>query len=858
MAAEDRASNSDPLHQINVDLAHYRRLLELVGNYNFGDSNTFSRYAATIDYGRTLLLDTLLQFNSSDMAIRRMKESIQQQIARMDRPYPLASDYERMLLLSDRSYGLLARQPNRLFLTLPTNVDHWDDANTSTHTFCIYFMCNNTPTQYWTPRSQPYHVHITDHTGYDLDRPQEFLQAHGDHALAVLLMVKYGYRHSNYHVPSLSSFEILKTGTGSSPRHNLAKGTIESLIDRAIEYIRTFIQLDQSSTRGKGPWDIKPFLRLDDNDHGTGDSFMFQPDGLGNQWICKYHFPFDPATEVLQQFVQSLGGTIDLHNNIIKVTLKSPFDAAHLAEYHKPKIRFSEAFVHIAWNSSRNELKEVCRLLVEAKLLVLHIFGVSSSVGSHSPIEFTCPYASRIILHDYPWRNESYIAISLSPRRKGHLGLFLRRQVVDELCTSWENLANYLFDEFQKCHGNVVHWAVNNMREKLARHMACDLSGISVFDAESNIWQGQFGFSEGGMSGLVEASIPCTQFSSNELEYGMLRRLVLQTYHTDDMLQILSLMDFSPALQKIDTPAQGNVVFTRIASIRHKCHGRGPPLEVRFVHHQEKVLARVAIRGKDDSESLETSSQSQNILAVDFLEWHLDHISERLRDDDVQLLESASRIFSSALTSFTLDITTLTVEGLTSICIVLQRSTLEHLHIRCVPFMPFLGVSVGSVLRAIQWSTIKSLVLTGSSIDDWLQLSGSKGNLIDLTGSWVDPSTSGPRLLFLSIIACEQKTVLSHASALAIHHLVHSCPLLELQLKNLELKRRDWDLILGGIHYSILKILRVSGGNIPGIKKYKAVLGSQFQQLKGRVRGSLRMAQHDRGQGRSSKECATQ
>ncbi|KAG0335072.1 hypothetical protein BG000_007818 [Podila horticola] len=164
--------------------------------------------------------------------------------------------------------------------------------------------------------------------------------------------------------------------------------------------------------------------------------------------------------------------------------------------------------------------------------------------------------------------------------------------------------------------------------------MACDLSGISVFDAESNIWQGQFGFSEGGMSGLVEASIPCTQFSSNELEYGMLRRLVLQTYHADDMLQILSLMDCSPALQKIDTPAQGNVVFTRIA--------------------------------------------------------------------------------------------------------------------------------------------------------------------------------------------------------------------------------RDWDLILGGIHYSILKILRVSGSNIPGIKKYKAVLGSQFQQLKGRVRGSLRMAQHDRGQGRSSKECATQ
>lgn len=72
------------------------------------------------------------------------------------------------------------------------------------------------------------------------------------------------------------------------------------------------------------------------------------------------------------------------------------------------------------------------------------------------------------------------------------------------------------------------------------------------------------------------------------------------------------------------------------------------------------------------------------------------------------------------------------------------------------------------------------------------------------------------------------------------------------------MKKRDWDLILGGIHYSTLKDLALSGSNVPGAKKFEAVLGSQLQQFKGRVKGSLRKGQRDQDQKRLSKDCAMQ
>ncbi|KAF9379363.1 hypothetical protein CPB97_008986, partial [Podila verticillata] len=317
-------------------------------------------------------------------------------------------------------------------------------------------------------------------------------------------------------------------------------------------------------------------------------------------------------------------------------------------------------------------------------------------------------------------------------------------------------------------------------------------------------------------------NVRMTNWSANG--EGKEREKVEEGVWPQDMLRLLSLMACSPLLEHIH--------FT---SISQNYHRNTLPLELSFSHHEEATVAKLMIGHGDRPHIAKADSQGSTTPSITILEWNLDHVHESMQDSGAQVFDIISRQFPSAFTSFTLDITALTVQGLVSIQNVLQRSTLGHLHVKCVPFFCSLESNIGRVLQAVPWFTIKSLVLTGSGIDLWLKLWASEGDLHGLVGTCDDISSPGPCLSSLSITATEQnKAVLSHTSALAIHHLVHSCPLLELRLKNLELKKQDWELVLGGINSSTLKKLSLRGSNAPGAKKYKVVLNREFQKLKGR------------------------
>ncbi|KAF9318880.1 hypothetical protein BG003_010397 [Podila horticola] len=431
--------------------------------------------------------------------------------------------------------------------------------------------------------------------------------------------------------------------------------------------------------------------------------------------------------------------------------------------------------------------------------------------------------------------------MSLKKQGHGQIGL-LFQQPIDTSHIFWTDLASYLSDELKKFQEGSGDRALGTLRWILDEHKISGLAGINVFSHNGNCWEGQLTVKGGRYYGVEQVSIPSTRFSASDLECGLLRRLVLNCYHAKDMLQALSLIKSNPLLLSIDLPAERCNVSASIESIRQKCYGRVLPLEVTSLDYHGTVLAKVVIRSKDDSVSLEASTHSQSTPTIDVLEWRLDQVSTRLRDYDVQLLESASQVIPSLLINLTLDITALTAQGLANLCIVLQRSTLEHLHIKCVPFIPYYGASVGSVLRAIQWPTIKSLVLTGNNIDDWLQVWGSNGDLFDLAGSWFATSAFGPCLSSLHVIASDMnENELSHASALAIQHLVYSSRLVELHLKNVVLQEsRDWDLVLGGIHYAKLKKIALQNCNIPESQRRKAVVGRPFLSIKDRVGGWMR------------------
>lgn len=478
----------------------------------------------------------------------------------------------------------------------------------------------------------------------------------------------------------------------------------------------------------------------------------------------------------------------------------------------------------------------MCEKLVSAGFFLLRVYGVSSCVASQGPIGLIRNTTSIGILFDYPRPAESYVFITMDGQltareyaERGqvskraellhrHYGLHIQRPV-DETDILFGSLVHYMSDETEKSE---LSQALFKQRERPSQHITLGLSGVSAFHRDELNWQEQLGIEGGIFYGPVEAAIPNPRFLSVILQGGSLRRLVLQSYSTEDMLQVISLLAFNPLLQMIEVPAQGNNIFARIDSIHQGCHNRALPVEVNFLHQQQeriRVLAKVVIGGAKHSKTLEVSPRSQTHPAVGILECQLDH--GPIWDDGVQVLDSASRLFPFALTSFTVDITSLSPKGLVHVCNVLQRSDLQHLHLKCVPFMASQEMSIAQVLQAIQWLTIKSLVLTDDNIDYWLKLWSSSGGLCGLTGAWIDSSTYGLSLASLSIIAHEKnKSKLSHESVLAIHHLMYSFCLIDLHLENILLeKKTEWDLVLGGIHYSSLGRMSFKGCDISDSQK---------------------------------------
>lgn len=858
---QDRIAN---VQYVKAELADYRDQAENFVNIKFDSMTKFLQFVATKDsYRAKLLAATLSHFNDNDTTIQKEKENILQEVIRLDELVPQADDQERIFRLARTTYHEFRRPPNLLFLVLPTSLGQWDPANTTSPTFRLYFLCKGTEVKDREIEAHSLYdeyAHISDHAGYVLKSPQEFLLRHGDHALAVLLMVKYGFFGSDYRVPNLHSFKVLATVKGTTPRHNLTSSNIGPLTDEAIAYIRAFPQLIQSSQLNIDPWGIKSFLQLDDSDNGTGDLCFQQCAGENETlWLCMDHFPLDSGIKALQHFVQSRDGIIDLHNRTIRITLTSTSEADRLAACNKSNVRYFEVFLYIAWGVTRHELREVCEKLVGAGFLLLRVHGVPSYVADLGPIALNRDTTSLILLCDYPRPAESYVFITIQDQftereyveqgktsgRKDLLcryyGLHIQR-LVDEADILFGDLVHYLSDEIEKSEKGMVLF---KQRERPSQHTTLGLSGVSVFHHDELNWQGKLGVEESIVFGLAEAVIPNTYFNTMILERGDLRCLVLRSHSTEDMLQVISLMECSPLLQKIEVPVQGNNIFARIESIRQSCHNRAHSLEVSFLYPQERdrMLAKVTIGGAEHSEALEVVPYSHNSPSVDILDWHLDHVSGPIRDNGVQILDSASRLFPSALTSFTVDITPLSPQGLVHVCNVLQRSALEHLHVRCVPFMPFLGENISQIFQAIRWPTIKDLVLSDNNIDDWLALWGSSdGGLHDLIGAWIDTSASGPGLASLSIIAHEEsKATLSHASTLAIHHLVYSCRLVELRLENIVMeKKQDWDLVLKGIHYSSLRSVGLQGSNMSKSQRRRVVRGRSLLRIKERVGGWLR------------------
>ncbi|KAF9329594.1 hypothetical protein BG006_007355, partial [Podila minutissima] len=668
---------------------------------------------------------------------------------------------------------------SHLFLVLPSSLERWDDMDPTTHSFRLYFICD--------PRSStatilPQHIHVTGHQGYDIDQPQAFFQQYGQYTLTLLNMVKHGYPRGPYSVPASDTFEILRPG--APVRHVLTRENIGPLVDKSIAHISKLsfkkslwkIVLNPRESRHLGS-----FLRIHGGELGLGGLHRVVERMPSDHvhWRCPNHAEHTRNSR-LESIVGTLGGKVDrsLHTIAVSPSAVQVVDIATALQGTKSVF---DATIRFTWIVSRDELQEVLALMAHSGVVALQLDGLTSKARIHNSENEEDMFVDTVgssklqlvTLLNYPQPSEQYLYLGKAGSDAFGLQLSLPAELPH---FDWFNLRMTLERGLarigKKTRTSLIQPSLQEGFRQLVLEKDLNIRGIDLFEPESKMWQGRLGMQRGVVIGLSDTTAPSKMICRSLLEYGTLRALRLRTQDSVDIPYLHSLIELNPRLQYLDIPAQEERIFKYLGPLWRK--GVSGQLQVVLRElSAENTLHRIAslVVGTSLSDS-SGSVVSVGLHVVVVSRWQSQYVSGLRADQDARVLDIATLKFPSVVTSLILNLSAFTRPGHSSIQKVLQRSSLERLVVHCSHFDSNLREYFGQVLSNVQWPTIKSPILVGVKIDDWIRVWTELGNIFGASPGL------GPRLSCFDIV------------------------------ENIQLQDDgDWDLIIGAFDFATLKSL---------------------------------------------------
>lgn len=704
-----------------------------------------------------------------------------------------------------------------LFIILPSDLDSWNDSDPSTHKFRLHFLCNiqrqAVEAVNLEQKELPQHVHLANHPGYSLKQPQEFFQLYGDYVLRVLQMVKHGY-FTRGKIPSLDTFEILWNCDPAVIGSNVTKDTIGAAVDKAIAHLQDISPPKWTKHVGLTRCQIaaiKGYLAVQDGEILEGGLHRVFSDGQSVKWACQPHAHqyLNPVSlEEFRDFVSNHGGHCDVQQSKLKIELESVAKASQflgLLKYVKHAVDIS---IKLAWTATRLEVNRLCKDIAKTKTVVLELDGISFEIlpqdieecmgnfFDYETMENTGPQC--VILVNYPHPQERCIFFE---------GVSLRSILSPtQSLDCWVELRSDLerYGQLLSTARTTSYWTTASkiILSTLKKYGFLALTTAKFYCGG---WSAVFDLQCGALSEVRSLDMACPQAV---LFSGSLRTLEL---HLCDLnfdqavfrMALFHAVESNISLQELKISHQGldALYYTEKIFKLLPLSSRLFRLTLldRMRDAQARVIAQLFIStcdslaacGLGNNSPLFEQHSAEAPVAVAFSEWDCDNIFIQLSDYTAWFLDLATQRHPSALTSFTLDVSALSEYGFTFVQRTLSRSNLEHLKILCSPFDSNLSDSIARVLDSVQWSMLKSLVLSGEIIDQWVRLLSVSCapclQLLSICGTGSDP----------------QKV--SHQSALNIHRLLYSNSLIELHFENaLLIDNNDWLLIVENMDLSLV------------------------------------------------------
>ncbi|KAF8933126.1 hypothetical protein BGZ52_008542, partial [Haplosporangium bisporale] len=711
-----------------------------------------------------------------------------------------------------REYSTLS-----LFFTLPYDLDSRDGTDPSTRQFRLYFLCDN-----WkgkgTNEELPQHVHLSNHPGYNLKKPEEFFQKYGDYILRVLQMIKHGYSSRYYEIPPLDANNILWNCDPNIIGSHLTMD-IGPLVDRAISY---FLELSPPKWKKKLELTsdlsaaIKTYLDVQDGDNAEGNLHRYYDGNRNVFWKCEAHAHqhlSSQSLERLKEFVQSHEGYVDMQQATIRVELRSMNEVDQFLPHLYDVRHTFDISVKLGWKATLLEVKRLCLDIGETETMVLELDGITVEIHPQGNDRYMRNFVLQdiiektgirvIALLNYPRPQEQCVHVyhyslqfKTPPAQSSRNWTELRRDLIrfhDTVSTAQDpsvrNSAAMLLQSTLKKEGFSEAQTVT----------AYSKEGSAVFDRKS-----------GAVVEVLTEDMDCPE---GMLSAGSIQTLRVHLNSLDFDQEIFNAMRVNTELKDLIVSYYGHNILYYTDHIVGKWHSSSTPFCLTLLDRMKDTRGRIIaqlVSGKSDRSDLsdgrfyprecDTNSSfyqqqqhSDVLMDIVFTQWDCDHVFSKVSDYSASFLDMASQQHPSVLIRFTLDVSCLSCNGLSSVREVLRRSDLEHLHIVCNP-IDSQSESIALVLGAVQWSTLKSLVFAGNNIEAWIDLF---------------QTPFSPRLLSLQIQGTWPSIQeLSHSSVLFIHNLVCSSQLVDFHLRNVKLQDGcDWTLIIDSIDFSLLKIL---------------------------------------------------
>lgn len=293
--------------------------------------------------------------------------------------------------IATQTYELNEYQIPRLFVILPRDGSTNLEKITSPfiQRFRLYFLCEcgeHTGPIDGASSTLSHNIHISDHKGYDLDRPNEFFHKYGSYVLTLLQMFKYGALNAGMAVPPLNSLRIVGELEHAEEELIPFDESLPNKINWTIEYLQGLIAAQEGAPKdpisgvetseGADLRHLGSFLKVADKDEVLGNLHRITTSEGHVKWVCLAHYRGgyrSTALWDLKEIVELNYGTLDQQAGRVTIRLATPLLATQF--YSKLLLTHAISKLELAldWNTTFEDLRTLKDIIQLSRITHLRL-----------------------------------------------------------------------------------------------------------------------------------------------------------------------------------------------------------------------------------------------------------------------------------------------------------------------------------------------------------------------------------------------------------------------------------------------------------------------------------------------------